>query len=211
MTDDPRPAPFLIAEHPALDFLNSVCAPWGDEIEWIGDGGDLLDWMAQAGLILSGEAESLRGKSSDRTLDVVAEEARTLREWFRAFTTAHAGRPLAASALGELDWLNRLLSKDSRTREIVAGTGQAGSEMPFAWRMTRDWKSADDLLFPLAEAMGDLICEVDFSLVKNCEGPTCTMWFVDTSKNHTRRWCSMAVCGNRAKAAAFRARKAERG
>lgn len=66
--------------------------------------------------------------------------------------------------------------------------------------------SPDALLLPLAEAMGDLICHADFEQVKICEGPTCTLWFNDVSKNHTRRWCSMAVCGNRAKAAAHRAK-----
>jgi len=42
--------------------------------------------------------------------------------------------------------------------------------------------------------------------VKNCEGPTCTMLFLDTTKGHARRWCTMAVCGNRAKQASHRAR-----
>ena len=48
--------------------------------------------------------------------------------------------------------------------------------------------------------------EKDFSLVRKCEGEGCTLWFLDLSKAHARRWCSMAVCGNRAKAAAHRAR-----
>ena len=58
----------------------------------------------------------------------------------------------------------------------------------------------------LIEAIGDLVCQKDFTLVRRCEGPTCTLWFLDVSKAHARRWCSMAVCGNRVKAAAHRAR-----
>ena len=65
---------------------------------------------------------------------------------------------------------------------------------------------AQDLLLPIAEAMGDLLCNVDFASVRKCESPACTLWFRDVSKNHTRRWCSMAICGNRAKAAAHRAK-----
>ena len=75
------------------------------------------------------------------------------------------------------------------------------------WRRDRRWRSINRLLLPLADAMGDLVCRADFERVKNCEGSTCTLWFYDVSRNHTRRWCSMAVCGNRAKAAAHRARK----
>ena len=58
--------------------------------------------------------------------------------------------------------------------------------------------------------MGDLVCGKDFILVRNCEGLSCAMWFYDVSKGHARRWCSMAVCGNRAKAAAHRARARQR-
>src|SRR5262249_42198913 len=66
--------------------------------------------------------------------------------------------------------------------------------------------SARGLLLPIAEAMGDLICQKDFTFVRKCEGPTCTLWFLDVSKGHGRRWCSMAACGNRAKVAAHRTR-----
>jgi predicted RNA-binding Zn ribbon-like protein len=46
----------------------------------------------------------------------------------------------------------------------------------------------------------------DFSHVKACEGPACTLLFLDKTRRHTRRWCSMAVCGNRAKQSAHRTR-----
>jgi predicted RNA-binding Zn ribbon-like protein len=63
--------------------------------------------------------------------------------------------------------------------------------------------------------MADLVCADDFTHVKACEGPTCTLLFVDRTRGHARRWCSMAVCGNRAKQASHRerlqkARSAER-
>ena len=74
------------------------------------------------------------------------------------------------------------------------------------WRAKRRWDSSKSLLLPIAEAMGDLVCQKDFTLVRKCEGPTCTLWFLDVSKGHGRRWCSISVCGNRAKAATHRAR-----
>jgi len=61
-------------------------------------------------------------------------------------------------------------------------------------------------LQPIAEAIGDLICNADFRLIRTCGAPTCTLMFYDRTKGHARRWCSMSICGNRAKAAAHRAR-----
>jgi predicted RNA-binding Zn ribbon-like protein len=59
-----------------------------------------------------------------------------------------------------------------------------------------------DLLALIAESAADLLCHNDFSRIKGCENSGCILYFYDTSKNHTRRWCSMEVCGNRMKAAA---------
>jgi predicted RNA-binding Zn ribbon-like protein len=50
------------------------------------------------------------------------------------------------------------------------------------------------------------MCHADFRLIRACEGSACTILFLDRTKAHARRWCSMAICGNRAKVAAYRAR-----
>lgn len=62
------------------------------------------------------------------------------------------------------------------------------------------------MLQPIAWSIARLLTEENLGLVRNCEGPTCTLLFLDRTKSHKRRWCSMAVFGNRAKAAAHRAR-----
>jgi predicted RNA-binding Zn ribbon-like protein len=62
------------------------------------------------------------------------------------------------------------------------------------------------VLLPIARALADLVCTEDFTFVKACEGPPCTLLFVDRTRGRVRRWCSMAICGNRAKQAAHRAR-----
>jgi predicted RNA-binding Zn ribbon-like protein len=62
------------------------------------------------------------------------------------------------------------------------------------------------LLGPVAEAVAQLLAEGNFALVKQCEHPDCILWFYDRTKSHKRRWCSMAQCGNRYKAAQFRKR-----
>ena len=69
----------------------------------------------------------------------------------------------------------------------------------------------EQLLAPLAEAAAAPLVEGDFELVRHCENPECTLWFYDRTKSHRRRWCSMALCGNRHKVATFRRRQQDRG
>ena len=206
---EPRPTPFFIADDPALDFLNTVAAPGGDEIEWLASGGDLIAWLEQAHVVPKRVLEELRKRASPRALDAVAAQARELREWFRTFIAEHAGKPLEPRALRELVSLNQLLEEDEFYRQIEwtrPADSHADARRAFHWERKRHWRGPKTLLLPIAEAMGDLVCQSDFTFVRKCEGPTCTLWFVDVSKGHARRWCSMAVCGNRAKAAAHRAR-----
>jgi len=207
-----RPPPFFVGDDLALDFLNSVATPWGDQIEWLASGGDLIAWLEQAHAVPASVLAELRRRASPRALDAVAAEARELREWFRTFISEHAGKPLEPRALRKLALLNRLLEEDELYRQIESSRAGGKEEnhgdahRAFRWQRQRRWRHPRTLLLPIAEAMGDLVCEKDFSFVRKCEGPTCTLWFVDVSKAHSRRWCSMAVCGNRAKAAAHRAR-----
>ena len=74
------------------------------------------------------------------------------------------------------------------------------------WRTMRRWRSPESLLLPIGEALAKFVCEEEFSNVKACEGDACTLIFVDRTRGHRRRWCSTAVCGNRAKVAAYRKR-----
>src|SRR5262249_55360434 len=73
-------------------------------------------------------------------------------------------------------------------------------------RIMRRWRSPDSLLLPIGEALAKFVCEEDFAAVKACEGHDCTLVFADHTRRRARRWCSMAMCGNRAKQAAHRHR-----
>ena len=66
--------------------------------------------------------------------------------------------------------------------------------------------TAEQLFVPLAEAAAELLACGNFDLVRKCEDNKCVLWFYDRTKSHKRRWCSMAICGNRAKVAAHRKR-----
>ena len=203
----PRPAPFFVGEHPALDFLNTVAAPWGEPIEWLGSGRDLLEWLVRAELVSAAVAQRT---AREQELDAVARRARELREWFRDFVRKHAGRALTPSAVRGLDRLNQLLERDEIYRQLQAirrpakGGQWTSPGRVVRWQWKRRWRTTEALLQPIAEAIGDFVCRADFRYVRQCE--RCTLWFLDVSRGHGRRWCSMAVCGNRAKAAARRAR-----
>jgi len=207
-----RPPPFFVGDHLALDFLNSTAAPWGERIEWLGNGADLVDWLEMARAIPPEVALQFRAEGDTfRALDAVAEQARGLREWFRDFVGRHEEMPLGVQAIEELQPLNRLLARDESYRVVEAAheggsVDNEGQSRALRWRRERRWTTPERLLQPIAEAFGDLVCDADFRLVRTCEGPTCTLVFYDRTKAHARRWCSMAVCGNRAKAAAHRAK-----
>jgi hypothetical protein len=205
----PRPAPFFVGEHVALDYLNTVASPWGEVIEWIGSGRDLLDWLVRARLVPGAVATRMRRAVADGELDGIARQGRELREWFRGFVLRHAARRLTPAGVRELGRLNRLLARGETYRqlEITPAPGEALLTPPgyaIQWQFERRWRTSETLLQPIAEAMGDLACRADFRYVRQCE--RCTLWFLDVSRGHGRRWCSMALCGNRAKAAAHRAR-----
>jgi predicted RNA-binding Zn ribbon-like protein len=201
----PQRAPAIfVADAVGLDFLNSVATPVDTEVDWIDDGDGLLAWLAQAQLAPAETLETLRTQAMPGEIDNVAAQARSLRDWFRGFVRQHKGRPLTSKALDELVPLNRLLERDEGFGRIVSDDQSRASGL--ALRTMRRWRSPEALLLPIGEALAKFVCEEDFSNVKACEGPGCTLMFADHTRGHARRWCSMAICGNRAKQAAHRQR-----
>jgi predicted RNA-binding Zn ribbon-like protein len=202
-----RPPAMFVADALGLDFLNSLATPVDTPVEWIPDGEGLLLWLEQAGLVPPAALKVIRARTKPGALDAVADQARTLREWFRGFVRKHHGRPLAPADLAELGRLNKLLERDdSFLRLAIPGPGEDG---PLALQRQRRWETPDSLLLPIGEILARLVATEDFTHVKACEGPVCTMFFADHTRGHARRWCSMALCGNRAKQAAHRARLKE--
>jgi len=81
------------------------------------------------------------------------------------------------------------------------------SEGRLEWRFDDLTSSFNAMLWPIARAAADLLASSDLAMVRACASPTCQWLFLDTSKNHHRRWCSMKQCGNRAKVRRFYAKK----
>ena len=194
----------FLADSLGLDFLNSVATPVDTPVDWLDDGDGLLKWLAQAKLVPAETLAELKARAIPGELDKVADQTRALREWFRGFVRKHMGRPLTPKALNELTPLNRLLERDEVFSQI--SRHRQGKSDGLELRRMRRWRSPESLLLPIGEALATFVCQEDFANVKACEGHSCTLVFADHTRRRARRWCSMAICGNRAKQAAHRDR-----
>jgi len=199
-----RTPAIFVADSLGLDFLNSIATPVDTPVDWLDSGDGLLRWLAQAELVPVHALHELKARATPGELDEVAAQARALREWFRRFVHKHMGRPLPPKALQELGPLNKLLQGDETFSQISRHRERDGDR--FELRAMRRWRSPESLLLPIGEALAKFVCEEDFARVKACEGHRCTLVFADHTRMQARRWCNMAICGNRAKQAAHRNR-----
>jgi predicted RNA-binding Zn ribbon-like protein len=197
----------FITDSTGLNFLNSIATPVDTKIDWISDGEGLLAWLEQAHLVPAHALEAMREHAKPGELDRVAAQARNLREWFRTFVQEHRGKPLKAADLADLEPLNRLLAGDEGFGQLVAH--KRGKTTALKFQSARRWGSPESLLLPIGEAMARMLAEEDLSDVKSCEGASCTLMFADRTRGRSRRWCSMGICGNRAKQIAHRHRLKE--
>jgi len=184
---------FFIADHVALDFLNSVAGAGDSATEFLTDDEEVLNWLRRAGLLADQGPAVLESAPPG----ALRNAAVALREAGRLLVERRkAGRQADPAPL------NRLLARGGTYRQLVWKAGA-----PPVRVARQRVESPDDLLVPVAEAIAELVESADFDLVKTCDGPDCTLWFYDRTKSHRRRWCSMSMCGNRMKVAAFRERR----
>lgn len=189
----PTPAPFeLSAGDPCLDFANT----WGDrgrpDTDLLRTYAGLLAFARQAGLLAPEAAADLerRARTEPGAAEAALADARGLREALYGLFSARA-QGLEVPP-GDLAGLDRVL------REALAHLGLGGT--PPAWR----WRDADrhltSPLWPLARAAAELLTREPPAPLRECGGSQCTWLFLDFSRGRSRRWCSMASCGNREKA-----------
>ena len=188
----------LVAGNAALDLVNTL--DWrfrasGTE-ELLTSYDDLLDFAEQAGLLAARQVKQLR-RDEDSTARRAVEQARELREALADLVYAGLdGRDASSASMRTMEKFlqsaraqARLMREGSRLRWDWAG-GETKPEFP-VWLLTR--------------AASRLMLSEDVERVRACDDPECRWLFVDTSKNHTRRWCDMKICGNRMKARRFKA------
>jgi len=119
--------------------------------------------------------------------------------------------PLADERLATRAWaLNRIPECDDAYGAIVARPVDAtdrSAPSGLEWRTLRRWRTPDSLLLPIAHAITGFLTSEDLTRVKSCERSPCTLFFLDRTGGQARRWCSMTLCGHRAKQALYRARR----
>jgi predicted RNA-binding Zn ribbon-like protein len=204
-----RPPAFFVADSAGLDFLNSIATPVDQPVDWLDSGDDFVAWVAEANLVPLPELKTVTQGAMPAELNKVADQARVLREWFRGFVVKHMGQSLTPKAIRELTPLNALLERDEMFSRVAVRHEAHGDYLEL--QTTRRWRSTESLLLPIGEALARCVSDEDFASVRACEGHNCTLIFADHTRRRDRRWCSMAMCGNRAKQAAHRHRlRAER-
>lgn len=204
MPPQPHPSPGfeLCAGHAALDLVNSLGDRFsGRPTERLTDYGTLLAFAVQADLL-----DAARARQLARTAPAVAERVlravRELREALAGALYAHVGGHAMPAV--ELRELERHLGRAARHRELRwRGSRRRGS---LAWDFGRFARRAELPLWLLALSAADLMTSDSLARVSSCGADNCRWLFLDTSRNHTRRWCDMKVCGNRMKARRFQAR-----
>jgi predicted RNA-binding Zn ribbon-like protein len=190
----------FLGGHAAVDFLNTWMAPQGEPIEHIGDGRAFVGWLVEAGLLDAAAAVRVRRRFGASALDQAAAQARALREWARGWLPRWREAPSHPWAV-DLRQLNGWLAHGPRHGEVVVR--DAGHELI----ERRRFDDIAELVALPAAQIAALITAEDPALLKHCAGPDCTLWFLDRTKAHHRRFCSASACGNRAKVAAFRERQ----
>jgi predicted RNA-binding Zn ribbon-like protein len=188
----------FLGNHLALDFLNTCPVQNAEAVELLPDFDALLRWFRAADLLSSREAASLRqlwGESA-RAQHVV-EAVRELRERLRKEVLARERGGTVHRAT--LDELNHLMAEHPMLTRLKASGDPSTTELWF------DPRRPEDLFAPLAHSAAMLFAVADRNRVRKCG--QCVLHFYDTSKKGTRRWCSMQLCGNRLKVAAYAARR----
>jgi predicted RNA-binding Zn ribbon-like protein len=189
----------MVAGNPALDLVNTL--DWrfraGGTEELLASCSDLVDFGEQAGLLTAGQARQLRRGEDSTAARRALEQARDLREALADLLYSGLdGRNASSASMRTMEKFlqaaraqARLVREGKRLRWDWAG-GETKPEFP-VWLLTR--------------AASRLMLSEDAERVRACDNAECRWLFLDTSKNHTRRWCDMKICGNRMKARRFKA------
>jgi predicted RNA-binding Zn ribbon-like protein len=180
----------------ALDFANTISRREAPEPsrDRLSHYGRLVSWGREAELLTEKEEIRLRAEAAGRPRAAVAalRRALALREAiFELF---------AALARGERPPETALDAVNAALPDALAALRLRPENGGFAWRFVHGEADLAPILAPIVRAAAELLTSADLPRVRECGSDTCSWLFLDRSKNGTRRWCDMKVCGNRAKA-----------
>jgi predicted RNA-binding Zn ribbon-like protein len=206
-----RPPRFeLIAGNVSLDFVNTLDDRHINDRhikpkELLETYLDLVRFGEDAGLLSAPQVDRLFERSylepdlAGRALNHARELREAIHDVFWAIMNKRPAPP------GALARLNADAQAAAGHMHLVPAKGGG-----FEWHFD-DFGDFDGLLWPIARAAADLLASDQLAYVRPCSSKSCEWFFLDTSKNHHRRWCDMTRCGNRAKVQRFYVRKKKSG
>jgi predicted RNA-binding Zn ribbon-like protein len=190
----------LIAGNPCLDFVNTLNGH--DRLgghEYLHDFRDLALWSRHAGILKSPETTVILGKAVQRPKLADAIFRRTIRLRETIFRIFHAVAMAREPRQEDMRRLNAAWQSAQRHVRLL----------PSAGRFILGWDD-DPVLERIPRALTGravgLLTSGEVARIRACSGDACDWLFIDRSRNHQRRWCSMEECGNRAKMRRRRAR-----
>ena len=193
----------LIGGRLCLDWTNTVSTRLESlRREYLTSYDDLLEWSRHAGILADLDAQRLKREAARRPIEAkaVLDQAIAIRETIYRILAAIAHQ--RAPAMADITALNSALAQALARLQVVP----SGND--FQWQWVQDRRALDAMLWPIVRSAADLLTSADVRRVRQCarrEG--CDWLFVDATKNHSRRWCSMSSCGSIDKAHRYYQRK----
>lgn len=196
-THDWKDGFLFVGNHLALDLLNTRPIQNGESQELLPDFDALLRWFRAAELVDNHQFTALHRWEGSARATKLLQAVHRLREQLREEVLSwEAGSRVRCATIEKL---NDLLGAHPMRTKVVETDGALRVSSSFEARQP------EDLLAPLVHSAARLFTEADRTRVRKCG--QCVLHFLDTSKKGTRRWCSMQLCGNRLKVAAYAQRK----
>lgn len=196
----------FIGERLWLDFVNTDEIRRGETRDAIHDFDSLMSWLEASTALDAERAAGIRRRAHQQPAGASASlvDARRVRASLRRL--AERGATDAIVRLEALSEINRVLMRSAGTRRIEQRTDGG-----FARTFVPGGDAFAGLMIPVVESAADALIHSELDRVRRCADPRCQRVFFDATRNGRRRWCDMASCGNRAKAARHRQRAAGRG
>ena len=184
----------------ALDFLNTKPILEGEPCELLPNAAALERWLvASKAVSKQGDRRLLRSWRNSRQGEAFVRRLTAFRERLRAAVLRLEAGSVPDNAF--LDEVNSLLMQCPQRTHLR----RQGSKLVL--KAAFEPRKPADVWGPVAAATAELMTAVEPSRIRKCESDSCVIHFYDTSKKGSRRWCSMNICGNKLKVAAYQRRQ----
>jgi predicted RNA-binding Zn ribbon-like protein len=196
MSGEPASEFKLYGGHAALDFANTVGWRLSDTPhDYLESYEDLLAWSLVAKIVDEKRVDALRriaGREPRQAARALRRAIELREASYRVFEALIEG---ARPSKKDLEILNGFLKRSTRNSDL------SWTERGFVWKRVTSGSELETILEPIARSVGELLTSEQSAKIRQCQDDRGCGWlFLDQSRSKHRRWCSMADCGNRAKA-----------